>query len=102
MPLYEFYNTESCEYFEDILSISEKEELLKKNPHIKSVPSTFGIVSGVGDVYSKTDSTWKEVLSKVADAHPNSEVANRYGSKSHKQIKTDQVLKKHKEKWKNR
>lgn len=101
MPLYEFHNTETDEYFEDLLSISEKQRLLELNPHIKTVPSKFGIVSSVGSIDSKTDNTWKEVLSKVAEAHPNSEVADRYGKKTHSQIKTKQVIDNHRKKWKN-
>jgi hypothetical protein len=101
MPLYEFYNSDTDEYFEDILSISEKERLLKLNPNIRSVPSKFGIISGVGDVHSKTDDTWKEVLSKVAEAHPNSTVGERYQKKTAKEIKTQEILNKHRKKWNN-
>lgn len=101
MPLYEFYNKETGEFFEDILTYSEKERLLSINPHIRAVPSKFGIISGVGDSHSKTDDTWKEVLSKVSEAHPGSELADRYGNKTHKQVKTQQVLEKHRKKWKN-
>ena len=42
------------------------------------------------------DSGWKETLSKVAEAHPMSALANEMGTKSTKQIKTEQVMKKHK------
>jgi hypothetical protein len=52
----------------------------------------------VGDIHSKTDDTWKEVLAKVAEAHPNSKVGRQHGRRSIKQIKSDQVV----EKWKNR
>ena len=98
MPTYKFLNSETGEEFEDFLSISSKEELLKKNPHIKQVLTTFGISSMVGDIHSKTDDTWKEVLSKVAEAHPNSKVGRQHGRRSIKQVKSDQVV----EKWKNR
>lgn len=98
MPIYQFRNTETNMEFEDILSIAEKEELLSKNPHIKSVPTAFSIVSGVGSLDSKTDDTFKEVLAKVAEAHPQSPVGDRYGKKSHKEIKTQQIY----EKWKNK
>jgi hypothetical protein len=102
MPTFKFLNTETGEEFEDFISNSIKEELLKKNPHIRQVPSSFGIISGTGDVQSKTDDSWKEVLSKVAEAHPDSEVAKRYGKKSIKDIKTRDIVKKHRDKWKNR
>ena len=98
MPTYVFLNTETGEEFEDFLSISAKEELLKKNPHIQQVMTTFGISSMVGDIHSKTDDTWKEVLSKVAEAHPNSKVGQRHGRRSSKQIKTQQIV----EKWRNK
>jgi hypothetical protein len=38
---------------------------------------------------------FKEVLSKVAEAHPTSDVANKHGKKSIKQVKNDQIVKKH-------
>jgi len=102
MPTYIFRNEETGEEFEDCISIATKEELLIKNPHIKQVPTTFGVVSGIGGVDSKTDNTWKEVLSKVAEAHPESELGRRYGNKNHTQIKVAEVVKKHRDKWKNR
>lgn len=102
MPLYQFRNTETGEEFEDLISIANKEELLEKNPHIKQVPTTFGIVSGVGSIDSKTDDTWKEVLSKVAEAHPDSPVGQRYHRQSQLEIKTKQIVQKHREKWRNR
>lgn len=95
MPIYEFFNKEKGEYFEDIFTYSEKLEFLKNNPHIISTPTKFGVVSMVGSIDSKTDNTWKEVLNKVAEAHPGSEVANRYGNKTHAQVKNQTVLDKH-------
>lgn len=104
MPTFSFINTETGEEFEDFFSNATKEELLAKNPHIRQLPSTFGIVSGVGDVLSRTDDTWKEVLSKVAEAHPESDIVKDYGigKKSIKQTQTKQILQKHREKWKNK
>lgn len=102
MPLYQFRNTETGEEFEDLISIANKEELLEKNPHIKQVPTTFSVVSGVGSIDSKTDDTWKEVLSKVAEAHPDSPVGQRYHKQSIKEINTKQIIQKHREKWRNR
>ena len=59
------------------------------------VPTQMNIVSSVGSVDSKTDSGFKEVLSKAAEAHPNSPLAERYGRKSVKQTQIDRVRKKH-------
>ena len=58
-------------------------------------PTQMNIVSSVGSIDSKTDSGFKEVLSKAAEAHPNSPLAERYGRKSVKQTQVDRVRKKH-------
>jgi hypothetical protein len=97
MPTYRFLNTETGEEFEDFLSNTKKEELLEKNPHINQMPSAFSIVSMVGTYEGKTDDTWKEVLHKVSEAHPDSPVAHRYGKKTTHQIKSRQIY----NKWKN-
>ena len=55
----------------------------------------FGIAGGTGDRI-KNDDGWKENLSRIAEAHPRSSLADRYGKKTIKQSKTDAVLKKHK------
>jgi len=56
------------------------------------------VVSMIGSIDSKTDNTWKEVLNKVAEAHPGSAVATRYGKKTHNQVKTQTVLEKYRKK----
>ena len=54
----------------------------------------FSIVGDVGGI--KNDSGWKDNMSRIAEAHPGSPLARRYGKKSTKDINTRQVLKKHK------
>jgi hypothetical protein len=101
MPTFRFLNTETGEEFEDFLSNSRKVELLEKNPHIRQLPAAFAIASMSGDIHSKTDDTWKEVLSKVAEAHPLSPVADKHGKRSIKQIRTSQAIQRHVGKWRN-
>jgi hypothetical protein len=96
MPTYEFINTETDEQFEMFMSISERETFLQENQKIKPVMTAPSIVShSGGDLYSKTPSGFKEVLSKVAEAHPNSVVADRYGKKSIKEARTRSVVDAH-------
>jgi hypothetical protein len=57
----------------------------------------MNIVSGVGSMDSKTDSGWKEVMSKISEAHPVSHLADRYGKKSVKDTQIDKVIKKHRD-----
>ena len=59
MPIYEFYDKDTGEYFEEIMSYENKQEFLKANPHITSTLNKVGIISMVGSLDSKTDNTWK-------------------------------------------
>jgi hypothetical protein len=94
MPTYQFLNTQTGEEFEVLMKISEREEYLKNNPHIQSVLTAPALVSGVS-TSNKVPEGFKEVLSKVAEKHPTSKVAEKYGRKSIKQVKTEQIVKKH-------
>jgi hypothetical protein len=94
MPTYEFYDTETGEVFEKFLKISEKEKYLEENPHIESMISAAAIVGGVS-IKDKVPDGFKEVLSKISENHKGSNVAERYGRKSIKESRTDQVVKKH-------
>ena len=95
MPSYSFRNTETGEEFDDILTISEREKFLEQNSHIEQLPSRVSIVGGHGDRI-KNDSGWKENMSRIAEAHPGSPLASRYGKDTAKNINTRNVLKKHK------
>ena len=95
MPTYTFINTKTHKEHTEMMSISEMEEYVKKNKHIKQVLKGINIVASVGSRTGKTDSGWKDTLSKIAEAHPQSPLAKRNGKKSIKQIKTEQVIKKH-------
>ena len=94
MPIYTFKNKKTGKEFDDMMSIAEMEEYLDKNKHITQVLKGLNIVSGVGSI--KQDGGWKDNLSRIAEAHPNSPLADRYGKKSTKEIKTQQALEKNK------
>ena len=95
MPTYRFYNRKTGLVYEEYMMISEMEKLVKKK-HIELLPPTqMNIVSSVGSVDGKTDSGFKEVLSKVSEAHPNSPLASRYGKRSVKDTQIERVRKKH-------
>ena len=98
MPTYNFYNSKTKKTYTDLMTISEMEEFTKKK-HIKLLPPTqLNIVSSVGNVDSKTDSGWKDVLSKISEAHPASNLAQQYGKKSVKDTQIDRVIHKHRKK----
>ncbi len=96
MPTYTFFNKRTKKEFDDMMSIAEMESYLKKNKHIKQVIKGINIVASVGNRTTKTDSGFKEVLSKIGEAHPQSELARQTTKKSIKQIKTEQAVAKNK------
>ena len=79
-----------------MMSIAEKEKYLKKNKHIKQLLTKINISGGVMGVGGlKTDGGWKDMLSRIGDAHQGSKVHDLYGNKSTKDIKTRAVVEKH-------
>lgn len=68
------------------MGISAADQYLEENPHIERFPNGApALVGGTGD-RTKTDDGFKEVLSKIADANPNSNLASDYGKKDKKSV----------------
>ena len=102
MPTYRFKDNHTGEIWDDLMTISEMEELIKSDTIELLPPTQMNIVSSVGSIDSKTDSGWKEVMSKISEAHPKSELAKRYGKKSVKDTQIERVIKKHRAKKANK
>ena len=98
MPTYVFKNKKTGVVYEDFMSISDMMKL-KENPNVELVIDSVNIVSSQGDnIDAKTDDGWKETLSKISEAHPDSELTKQYGKRrSHKDVKVDKIRKKHKD-----
>ena len=96
MPIYTFENTKTGKVYDEMMTISEMESYLKKNKHIRQQIHSVNIVGGIKGITHKNDQGFKEVLSKIAEKHPASALAKEHGKKSIKQIRTEQVIKKHK------
>ena len=96
MPTYEFYNTKTDEMEEHRMSYKDLDKFAEDNPHLEKRISSPSIVSKVG---SRTGlggtGGFNEVLSKVADAHPRSDLAKSIKRRSAKEVKTDAVIDKH-------
>jgi hypothetical protein len=100
MPTYTFIDKDTGFTYDEFMGMSERESYLKENPHISQLPNMFAFVGdhimGAGP---KTDGGFNERMEQIANSHPGSPLADRYGGskiKSHKEIKTRNVLKKHK------
>lgn len=97
MPLYVFRNKESGEEIEEIMSISSKTEYLLNNPDLEQVITVPNFVSGVSGISHKTDSGFNDMLGRIADANPHSELAQTHGRKGVKETKTREAVNKQKE-----
>ena len=98
MPRYTFYNKRTKKEWVDYMTIAEMESYLEKNKHIHQVLQPINIVSGVQGITHKTDGGWNDNLNRIAEAHPNSPLADRYKKRGTKEVKTRELIKKHKEK----
>jgi hypothetical protein len=74
MPLYDFRNKDTGETFEKMMSISAKEEYLKENPHIESLLGMPPLIDPVRLGVRKTDAGFKEVLQRIHEKTPGSQL----------------------------
>ena len=71
MPMYDFYNEKTDEIETHRLSLSEREQFIKDNPHLKQQISAPSIVSKGGQgALSKAGDGWKEVQDKIKSGLP--------------------------------
>lgn len=91
MPLYTFKNVTTGEMWEELLSFSSREELLK-DPNIEQVIYAPAIISGISGVTHKNDSGFKDLVSRIADANPHSPLAQEHGRKGVKESKTREAV----------
>jgi hypothetical protein len=88
------------------MKMSEYDAFKKDNPHLERyheiAPMKFtdGDAAGDSGFKSKMDNGFQEVLSKIAEHHPASELAKNtdYNKRSIKEIKTRQIMTKHAQK----
>ena len=82
------------------MRISEYDQFKVDHPeleryHEHAPAFLYDAVGSSSGLDSKTDNTWKEVLSKISEKHPASELADKYGNKTVKGVKSKQILEKH-------
>ena len=98
MPTYEFKDVNTGEVTEHFFtSWRSKDDFLAENPQYQqTMTQAPALVTAVsGSKSTRVPDGFKEVLSKVAEAHPTSTVGERHGKKSIKDVKTREIIKKH-------
>lgn len=76
MPLYTFKNLETDEEFESFMSYSEA-KVMEKSGKYKWLPSPIRLVSGHGDVRSKTSDSLTDVFKNMKKAFPGSTIETK-------------------------
>lgn len=94
MPLYTYRDKNTMEVFEVLMSYKDIETYNEAHPHLEKLMDAPNIVSGVS-ITNKVAGGFKDVLSRISDAHPSSPLADNHGRKSIKQVQTERVVKKH-------
>jgi hypothetical protein len=99
MPTYTFRDNQTQEVFDVIMGMSDLDDYKKENPnHERYFDEVPALISGTGQ---QVDGGFKEVLSKISEAHPDSPLAQENMRKSIKQVKTERVVKEWKKKHSN-
>ena len=96
MPTYTLEDIETGEQHEVFMSFGEMQEY-KKIHNLKQIIQAPNIVSGARVSTGKLGG-FKEVLQKVGEGFPGSAVDKQHNRRTSKQVKTDAIVKKHKEK----
>ncbi len=71
MPTYNFRVKSTDQFFQEFMTISDMEELLKTNSDIEIVPSMPGIISGY---HQKPDQGFRQLLKQIKANNPRSTV----------------------------
>ena len=96
MPTYTLEDIETGEQHEVFMSFGEMQEY-KKIHNLKQIIQAPNIVSGARVSTGKLGG-FKEVLQKVGEAYPGGAVDKQHNRRTAKQVKTDAIYKKHKDK----
>jgi hypothetical protein len=96
MPTYSFINHATGEVEDHFMKISELDDFKKTNPQLDQMVTAPNIVGGVS-IKDKQSDGFKEVMSRIAEKNPGSNL-DSYRSKTNAEVKTRDVLNKHRNK----
>jgi|TARA_B100001094_G_C17954191_1_gene682122 hypothetical protein len=95
MPTYIVTNIDTNETSEKFCSWGELETFLKENPNFKKELTTPKIISGIEGKTFRVDNGFTENMQRISEAHPNSPMAEKFGTnRTNKDKKTFNAVKK--------
>ncbi len=75
MPIYSIQDIETLDEYEVSMKYSELDEYLEQNSNLKQIFTRFpGVVDSARIGVKKTDSSFRDVLSKAKSAHKHSTI----------------------------
>lgn len=102
MAIYTFKNKRSGKTKEYEMRISEYDQFKKDNPNLERVIDLVGVAlhtlgnRTVTEIAAKKDPGWAEVLSKIGEQNPHTQLNQDYTkNKTAKKIKAEAVVEKH-------
>ena len=95
MPLYDFYNEKTEVMETHSMRISELDQFKIDNPNLSQRITKAPSLTRDNGLQGKMDEGWKENLTRIAEAHPTSALADKVGGRDTKTVKTQDALKKH-------
>lgn len=102
MPSYTFRNRKNGKIREYNIRMSEYDQFKLDHPELERVQDNIGILlnarglNSVTDLAVKRDKGWAEVLSKIGQQNPHTDLNQNYTrNKSAKKIKAEQIVEKH-------
>jgi hypothetical protein len=96
MPTYEYKDVNTGKISEIFLKLADKDQFQQDNPNLEQIIGAPSMITRRdGDVLKKAGAGWNEVLQKVGEHYPDSDVAKKNVRRTAKQVKTDEIIKKH-------
>lgn len=102
MPNYTFKNRKTGKLKEYSLSLKDYDGFKESHPELERIIDAPGLafhslgINTVTQLATKKDARWKEVLAKIGEQNPHSELNRQYSrNKSAKRIKAENVVEKH-------
>lgn len=96
MPIYTYYDPETEEEWDELWSYDTHKQFLADNPNLQQRFHAPNIVSGIAGITHKNDSGFGDMMSRIAAANPTSPLAEKYGDKGTKAVKTREAVKRQK------
>lgn len=95
MPRYAWEDPKTGEQWETDMSYDEMMKYKEENPHLHQIFQmnfTSSRYTSTGGL--KNDDGWNEMLSRIGEAHPDSELGQNHRKKTNKEIKTKEAIEK--------